>query len=98
MSILSDTLGLCRVSLDTETTGLSPQKGHRVVEIGCVELFNRRPTGYNFHVYINPERDMPKEAFHVHGLSQAFLAQHPPFAEVASAFTDYVTGAEIINL
>ncbi len=85
-----------QIVLDTETTGLSPQKGHRVVEIGCVELFNRRPTGNNFHVYVNPERDMPKEAFRVHGLSQAFLEQYPPSAEVASAFTDYVTGTEII--
>ncbi len=85
-----------QIILDTETTGLSPKEGHRVVEIGCVELFNRRPTGNNFHVYVNPERDMPEEAFRVHGLSQAFLVQHPPFAQVASKFTAYVAGAEII--
>ena len=71
------------IVLDTETTGFDPQQGHRVVEIGCIELVNHLPTGRVFHRYVNPERDMPMEAFNVHGLSEAFLAQHPVFADVA---------------
>ena len=62
------------IVLDTETTGLDPLRGDRLVEIGCVEIFNRMPTGQTFHRYINPERDMPAEAFAVHGLSSEFLA------------------------
>lgn len=76
--------------LDTETTGLDPTSGDRVVEIGCLELVNHIATGESYQCYINPERDMPEEAFRVHGLSEAFLRQHPPFAEVAPAFLDFI--------
>lgn len=78
------------IVFDTETTGLDPHDGHRVVEIGCVEVVNLIPTGQTFHVYINPERDMPEEAFRVHGLSADFLATHPRFAEVADALIAFV--------
>ena len=78
------------IALDTETTGLNPKAGHRVVEIGCVEMINHVATGEVFHVYINPERDMPEEAFAVHGLSEDFLKEHPVFAEVAQGFLDFV--------
>jgi DNA polymerase-3 subunit epsilon len=72
------------IVLDTETTGLDPAAGHRIVEIGCVELGNHVPTGRVFHAYLNPERDMPDEALRVHGLSGAFLADKPVFAEIAA--------------
>jgi DNA polymerase III subunit epsilon len=78
------------VVLDTETTGLDPAAGHRVVEIGCVELVNHVPTGQVFHAYINPERDMPAEAFAVHGLSEDFLRQHPCFVDVAERFSAFI--------
>jgi DNA polymerase III subunit epsilon len=78
------------IVLDTETTGLDPADGHRIVEIGAVELFNHMPTGRTYHQYINPARTMPKEAFDVHGLSDAFLADKPAFAQVAAAFLDFV--------
>ena len=74
------------IVLDTETTGLDPSKGHRVVEIGAVEIGNFIPTGRSFHVYINPERDMPEEAFRVHGLSREFLSQHKKFAQIVQTF------------
>ena len=78
------------IALDTETTGLNPKAGHRVVEIGCVEMINHVATGEVFHVYINPERDMPEEAFAVHGLSKDFLKDHPVFADVAQGFLEFV--------
>ena len=78
------------IVLDTETTGLDPASGHRVVEIGCVELINHLPTGVVFHQYINPERDMPQEAFNVHGLSEEFLSDKPVFADIAQDFCDFV--------
>ena len=78
------------IVLDTETTGLDPLTGDRVVEIGCVELLNRIPTGAHYHVYINPERDMPEGAFRVHGLSSEFLSDKPKFAEVADGFLDFI--------
>ncbi len=82
---------LREIVLDTETTGLKAQGGDRLVEIGCVELINRMPVTENeFHVYINPERDMPKEAEAVHGLSTEFLSDKPVFAKVADAFLDYI--------
>jgi DNA polymerase III subunit epsilon len=84
------------IIFDTETTGLSPQDGDRLVEIGCVELFNRVPTGETFHVYLNPERDMPDAAFRVHGLSQEFLADKPLFADVAQEFLDFIADAKLI--
>ncbi|MDH3472167.1 MAG: DNA polymerase III subunit epsilon [Rhodospirillales bacterium] len=84
------------IVLDTETTGLDPAAGHRIVELGCLELFNRVPTGERFHSYLNPERDMPEEAFRVHGLSQEFLAQHPPFAEIAEAFLAFLGDTPLV--
>jgi DNA polymerase-3 subunit epsilon len=84
------------IVLDTETTGLDPFQGHRLVEIGCVELFNRFLTGQTFHRYINPERDMPHEAFAVHGLSAEFLKGHPCFAEVVHEFVAFIGDAPLI--
>lgn len=78
------------IALDTETTGLNPGAGHRIVEIGCVEMMNHIATGEVFHVYINPERDMPEEAFNVHGLSEQFLREHAVFADVAEAFLEFI--------
>ena len=80
------------IVLDTETTGLSPREGHRIVEIGGVELINHVPTGRTYHQYINPERDMPAEAYNVHGLSEEFLRKHPVFSEIASAFVEFCIG------
>jgi DNA polymerase III subunit epsilon len=84
------------IVLDTETTGLDPLTGDRVVEIGCIELFNRIPTGQTFHRYVNPERDMPASAFEVHGLSAEFLKDKPPFAEVAEDFLAFVGDAGLV--
>lgn len=84
------------IILDTETTGLDPATGDRIVEIGAVELLNHLPTGNNFHVYINPERDMPKEAEAVHGLSSAFLKDKPVFAAIAQDFLDFIGDAVLI--
>ena len=84
------------VVLDTETTGLDPFTGDRLVEIGCVELFNSIPTGETFHAYINPERDMPDEAFRVHGLSHEFLQDKPKFVDVAERFLDFISDAKIV--
>lgn len=78
------------IIFDTETTGLDPLNGDRVVEIGCVEVFNLIPTGQTFHVYINPERDMPEAAFRVHGLSAEFLAAHKCFHEVVDDFVAFI--------
>jgi DNA polymerase-3 subunit epsilon len=84
------------IVFDTETTGLDPLQGHRLVEIGCIELLNRIPTGNTFHRYLNPERDMPQEAFAVHGLSIEFLSRHPVFAMVADEFLDFIGDAPLI--
>jgi DNA polymerase-3 subunit epsilon len=84
------------IVLDTETTGVEPNNGDRIVEIGCVELVNHCPSGRTFHVYINPERSMPVEAFNIHGLSEAFLADKPVFAEVAQEFAAFITGAKLL--
>ncbi len=84
------------IVLDTETTGLSPKSGDRVVEIGCVEIVNQVATGETYHQYINPERDMPGEAFSVHGLSAEFLANKPIFADVVDAFLDFVGDANFV--
>lgn len=81
---------------DTETTGFDPAAGDRIVEIGAVELENHLPTGRTFHVYINPDRDMPDEAFQVHGLSAEFLADKPRFAEIAAAFLAFVGDARLV--
>jgi len=84
------------IVLDTETTGLDALRGDRLVEIGCVEMFNHMPTGQTYHVYINPERDMPQEAFAVHGLSSEFLADKPLFATVAEDFLTFIGDAPLI--
>ena len=84
------------IVLDTETTGLDPKAGHRVVEIGCVELLNHMPTGEVFHIYLNPERDMPAEALAVHGLSEEFLADKPKFAEIVSDFEAFLGDAKLV--
>ena len=84
------------IVLDTETTGLDPKSGDRLVEIGCVELDNHLPTGRTYHQYVNPERDMPDEAFRVHGLSEAFLAKHPVFADIADAFLEFIGDADLV--
>lgn len=84
------------IVLDTETTGLDPKSGDRIVEIGCIELVNRLPSGKTYHVYINPERDMPSEAEAVHGLSRAFLSDKPRFADIADEFLAFVKGAALI--
>ena len=84
------------IVLDTETTGLDPLRGDRLVEVGCVEIFNRMPTGQSYHVYINPERDMPAEAFAVHGLSTEFLATKPLFTEVADEFLAFIADAPLV--
>ena len=84
------------IVLDTETTGLSPATGDRLVEIGCVELINHIPTGRHYHVYLNPQRSMPEEAFRVHGLSDDFLADKPLFKAVARDFRDFLGDAQLI--
>ncbi|UHD15352.1 DNA polymerase III subunit epsilon [Thiocapsa bogorovii] len=85
-----------QIVLDTETTGLDPQAGHRIIEIGCVELIDRRLTGNNFHRYLQPDREIDAGASDVHGITNAFLADKPRFAEIAESFLDYVEGAELI--
>jgi len=84
------------IVLDTETTGLNPADGHRVVEIGLVEIANLIPTGRSFHAYLDPERDMPEEAFRVHGLSGEFLSSQKKFAEIAQEFRAFIEGARLI--
>ncbi|MDR6992482.1 DNA polymerase III subunit epsilon [Luteimonas sp. 3794] len=85
-----------QIVLDTETTGLEWKKGNRVVEIGCVELVERRPTGRTYHQYIKPDRDFEQGAAEVTGLSLEFLADKPPFADIADAFLEFIEGAELI--
>ena len=84
------------IILDTETTGLSPITGDRIVEIGCVEMVNRRLTGKHLHHYINPERDVPEGAFNVHGLSTEFLSDKPLFASVADEIMEFIGDAEVV--
>jgi DNA polymerase-3 subunit epsilon len=85
-----------QIVLDTETTGLNPRTGDRVIEVGCVELHNRMLTGNNFHRYINPERDSEEGALAVHGLTTEFLRDKPKFAEIAEELREYIRGAEVI--
>lgn len=85
-----------QIVLDTETTGLDPQAGHRIIELGCVELIDRRLTGNNFHRYLQPDREVDAGAAEVHGLTNDFLADQPRFTEVAEDFLRYVEGAELI--
>lgn len=84
------------IVLDTETTGLDPAEGDRIVEIGAVELFNHLPTGRTYHQYINPERPMPKEALEVHGLGDDFLRDKPVFAAIAAAFLEFIAESQLI--
>ncbi len=85
-----------QVVLDTETTGINPKLGNRVIEIGCVELVDRKLTGNNFHRYINPDRDSEEGALAVHGLTTEFLADKPRFREIADELREYIQGAEVI--
>jgi DNA polymerase III subunit epsilon len=85
-----------QIVLDTETTGLEVGQGHRIIEIGGVEIVDRRPTGRHFHKYVNPERDIDDGAFDVHGISRAFLADKPPFVDIADELLAFVRGAELI--
>lgn len=85
-----------QVVLDTETTGLEVSRGHRVIEIGCVELMNRRPTNRSFHRYVQPDREIDEAAIEVHGITSQRLAEEPRFAEIADEFVDFVSGAELI--
>jgi DNA polymerase-3 subunit epsilon len=87
---------LRQVVLDTETTGLEPERGHRIIEIGCVEMQNRRATGVHFHEYLNPEREIDAGAAAVHGITLDKLAGKPRFAEVAARFLEFVDGAELV--
>ena len=85
-----------QIVLDTETTGINPRLGNRIIEIGCVEMIERKLTGNNYHVYLNPDRDSEEGALAVHGLTTAFLSDKPRFADVVTDFMEYVKGAEII--
>lgn len=85
-----------QIVLDTETTGIGPEKGHRIIEIGCVELVNRTLTGQHYHVYLNPEREVEEGAFKVHGISTAFLQDKPVFKDVLAEFLQFIEGAELI--
>jgi len=85
-----------QILLDTETTGLEPEQGHRIIEIGALEMLDRRLTGREFHTYLNPERDIEDGALEVHGLSSEFLADKPRFAEIAAEFLDFIEGAQLI--
>ena len=85
-----------QIVLDTETTGLEPSQGHRVIEIGCVELINRRLTGNNYHQYIQPDREIDEGALQVHGISNEFLADKPRFADIAEDLMNYLRGAELV--
>ena len=84
------------VVLDTETTGLDPASGDRIVEIGCVELINHMPSGKTYHQYVNPQRDVPEGAFRVHGLSEAFLSEYPSFVEIAEQFIEFIGDAQLV--
>jgi DNA polymerase-3 subunit epsilon len=89
-------LSVRQIVLDTETTGLNPRSGDRIIEIGCLELLNRRLTGNSLHIYVNPERDSEPGALAVHGLTTEFLADKPRFAEIAQDLRDFVQGGEIL--
>jgi len=85
-----------QIVLDTETTGLDPRQGHRIIEVACIEMVNRRLTGHHLHKYINPERDIDEGAQAVHGISLEFLADKPKFADIADEFLEFINGAELI--
>jgi DNA polymerase-3 subunit epsilon len=85
-----------QIVLDTETTGLEPSEGHRIIEIGCLEIVNRRVTGERLHEYLQPDRDIDPRAIEVHGITDAFLRDKPRFVDVAERFLDFVAGAELV--
>ncbi|WP_088328445.1 DNA polymerase III subunit epsilon [Lacimicrobium sp. SS2-24] len=85
-----------QIVLDTETTGIDPKQGHKIIEIGCVELNNRRLTGEHFHVYINPQREVEQEAIEVHGITNEMLADKPSFSEIAPQFREFIQGAQLV--
>ncbi len=85
-----------QVVFDTETTGLEPEQGHRIIEIGCVELVNRRKSGRTFHRYLRPDREVDRGAIQVHGLTNEFLAQQPRFADIVDELIEFISGAELI--
>jgi len=85
-----------QVVLDTETTGIGAEKGHRIIEIGCVELIDRKLTGRHYHQYVNPQRPSDEEAIGVHGITDEFLADKPVYGQVAQAFYDFIEGAELV--
>ena len=85
-----------QIILDTETTGIDPKQGHRIIEIGCVELLDRKLTHKHYHQYIQPEREVEEEAIGVHGITNEFLADKPKFAQVVDAFMQFVQGAELV--
>ena len=85
-----------QIVLDTETTGIDPAEGHRIIEIGCVEMMERQLTGRNYHVYINPEREVEAEAITIHGITNEFLVDKPKFATVADEFFEFIKGAELV--
>ena len=84
------------IVLDTETTGLDPSSGHRIIEIGCLELHNYLPTGRTYHQYINPQRDIPTEAFQIHGISEDFVKDKPTFPEIVDAFLEFIAEAPLV--
>ncbi|MDR0776176.1 MAG: DNA polymerase III subunit epsilon [Azonexus sp.] len=85
-----------QIVLDTETTGLDPRQGHRIIEVACIEMANRRPTGRHLHKYINPEREIDAGAQAVHGITSDFLADKPKFVDIVDEFLDFINGAELI--
>lgn len=85
-----------QIVLDTETTGIDPKEGHRIIEIGCVELVDRKLTGNHFHVYVNPQREIEQEAIDVHGITNEFLQDKPRFEEVAKDFVEFIRGAQLV--
>src|SRR5690554_4845837 len=85
-----------QIVLDTETTGIDPNAGHRIIEIGCVEVVERQLTGRNYHVYINPDREVEAEAITIHGITNEFLRDKPKFSEVAEEFFEFIDGAELV--
>ena len=85
-----------QIVLDTETTGLEPKQGHRIIEIGCVEIVNRRKTDRHFHQYLNPDREIDDGAYNVHGIDNEFLADKPRFADIAQEFIDFIRDSELI--
>jgi DNA polymerase-3 subunit epsilon len=85
-----------QIVLDTETTGINPKDGHRIIEIGCVELVDRKLTGNTYHVYVNPMREVEQEAVAIHGITNAFLADKPLFKDIVEGFVEFINGAELI--